>query len=285
MSKHTIAIASGKGGTGKTTISVSMALALAQSGESVSFKDADVEEPNAHLFLDVDLKKKSDVSVLIPEIDEAKCDGCAECQKACAFNAITVMGSLPLVFTELCHGCGACTLVCPQKAITEVPKIIGRLDSAKVDEMSFSRGILNVGEAMSSPIIAKLREENGTDADWTIIDAPPGTSCPVINSSRNVDYLILVTEPTPFGLNDLELAVGMARALELPHGVIINRANLGDREVYDYCTREQIPILLEIPFDRKIAEGYAKGQTLIVSQPEWSEKLVELAFDLVGGRS
>ncbi len=279
MNRKTIAIASGKGGTGKTTVSVALALALAERGEEVTLLDADVEEPNDHIFLNVEPPHFEDVGIPTPELIEDLCDGCGDCRTACAFNAITVMGGKALIFNELCHGCGACSLACPPKALREVDRPVGTIDRMEVRGLTFLRGMLKIGEAMGTPIVHRLRKHEA-QTGWTIIDAPPGTSCPVIASSRKADALILVTEPTPFGLNDLKLAVGMARALELTFGVIVNRSDLGDREVYAYCENENIPILLEIPFDRHIAEVYARGGTLLEARPDLGEKLVEVAKNL-----
>ena len=212
MNRTTIAIASGKGGTGKTTLSVALALALSRQGEKVRLIDADAEEPNDHLFLDVEPQDPEEITIPVPTVHEDLCKGHGRCREVCRFNAIAIMDSKPLIFPELCHGCGACSLACPEKAIEEKPKVVGWVESAPTSGFEFLQGRLKIGEPMVVPVIAELRAREAKEG-WTIIDAPPGTSCPVIESSRGVDHLFLVTEPTPFGLNDLELAVGMARAL------------------------------------------------------------------------
>lgn len=273
MSKSfTIAIASGKGGTGKTTLAVSMALSLARRGESVALLDADVEAPNAHLFLKAAPEAAIEVTRPVPQVDEALCTGCGRCREVCAFHAIVMIGGKPLVFPELCHGCGACKMDCPTHAIGEVPSLVGWLESAETDGLAFMQGRLKVGEAKAPPLIRALKKQ-APERGWTILDAPPGTSCPVISAVRDADFVLLVTEPTPFGLNDLKLAVGLVRALALPFGVVVNRAGYGDRAVYEWCEEQAIPILLEIPFSKKIASAYAHGGTLLDADPSWDEAM------------
>ncbi len=277
----TIAVASGKGGTGKTTLALAMALSLANSGEAVALLDADVEAPNAHLFLKTEPGQALEATLSVPQINETRCTGCGKCREACAFNAIVMICGKPLVFGELCHGCGGCRLVCPESAIEEVPRTTGWLESAETNGLSFMRGRLKVGEAKSPPLIRTLLK-NAPQRDWIIIDSPPGTSCPVIAAVRRADFVLLVTEPTPFGLNDLKLAVGMVRAVGLPFGVIVNRAGLGDREVQAWCRKENIPIMMEIPFSRDIARTYAGGGTLLDADPDKMKVFVELALSLAG---
>lgn len=263
-----ISVASGKGGTGKTTVSTNMALAL---GTEVTFLDCDVEEPNAHLFLKPTIKKCQTVTTPIPLVDEAKCTSCKKCSEICRFNAIAVVGKKVLVFQELCHSCGGCMVVCPEGAITETGRELGEVESGKRDAINFVHGKMRIGEAMSPPLIMKVRESSSKD-HLTIIDAPPGTSCPVITAMNHTDYVLLVTEPTPFGLHDLKLAVEAVKLLGIPAGLVINRSDIGDREVYAYAEQEQLPILLEIPFDRKIAETYSCGKCIIEEMPEWAGK-------------
>lgn len=277
--EFTIAVASGKGGTGKTTIAVALALALAEEGEQVTLLDTDVEAPNAHLFLGVDLAFEKEARSSVPEVDMDACTACGICRDVCEYNAIAILAEKPLVFAELCHACGSCMLHCPEKAITEVPKTIGWIEKAQKDNLAFRRGKLKVGEVQSVSVIEAVRAMKAASG-WTIIDAPPGSSCPVIAAVNDVDYLMLVTEPTPFGLNDLELAVELSRALKLPCGVIVNRADMGTKQVHDYCKAEGVPILLEIPFDRRFAEVYSKGGTLKEALPEMAAQLCNIAHDI-----
>ncbi|MBT8406393.1 MAG: ATP-binding protein [Deltaproteobacteria bacterium] len=267
-----IAVASGKGGTGKTTIATNLAKSI---GDGAQLIDCDVEEPNSHLFLNPRIERSEEVYLPNPKVDLSKCTYCGECAKICRFSAIVVIKENVLTFPELCHGCGGCSLVCPEEAISEIPKAIGILEQGKSDSLGFIHGRLEVGEAMSSPLIKAARsraEKNGV----VIIDAPPGTSCPVIAAVKGSDFCILVTEPTPFGLNDLELAVEVVRELGIPSGVVINRSDIGDLEVNKYCQSASIPILLEIPEDRYIAEAYSRGIMIIDVIPEYKERFQEL---------
>ncbi len=259
-----VAVASGKGGTGKTTVSVN--LALAAEGP-VRLLDCDVEEPNAHLFLKTGDKKERVVSILVPEIDEARCDGCAKCARACAFNALVSFGTVPVFAPEMCHGCGVCARACPQKAIHEVEKRIGVVENSRAGMIELVQGRLDIGVALAPPLIRAVKKE--AVGDLVIMDAPPGTSCPVIATLRDADFVVLVTEPTPFGLNDLKLAIGAVRELGLPMGVVINRACAKDTFVRPYLEAEGIRILAEIPDDRRIAEAYATGVPIIEALPEY----------------
>jgi MinD superfamily P-loop ATPase len=276
-----ISVASGKGGTGKTTVAVNLALAL-QPDHSVQFLDCDVEEPNAHFFLKPRIEESREVFTPIPEIDDSLCTYCGRCAEVCAYNALAVVKGAVLVFSELCHGCGGCSLLCPEKAIREVGKRIGVVESGRAGEMAFLQGRLDIGQAMSPPLIRALKKR--LDAARTvIIDAPPGTSCPVIESVKRSDFCLLVTEPTPFGLHDLELAAATAKEMGIPCGVVINRLSLGDEDgkVRDFCAAEEIPVLMTIPFDRKIAEAYSRGQTILEAFPAYREKFLEL-FEKIG---
>ena len=254
-----IAVASGKGGTGKTTIATNLAKCLGRQAQLI---DCDVEEPNAHLFLKPLIERVTEVTVPVPEVNQSRCTFCGECGKICAFSAIVVIGRQVLTFPELCHGCGGCSLVCPEGAVREIPRLIGVIEEGSCGVLQFADGRLRVGEAMSPPLIKAARAK-ANPARTVIVDAPPGTSCPVIASIKDADYCVLVTEPTPFGINDLRLAVAVVRSLGIPHGVVANRADLGNGELQALCRRESIPILLEIPEDRKIAEAYSRGEMIL----------------------
>jgi len=260
-----LAIASGKGGTGKTTVSVNLARVF---GPDVQLLDCDVEEPNDHLFLKGTPRGEELVTIPVPLVDESLCDGCGECGRFCEYHAIVSFGTAALVFPEMCHGCGGCAKVCPKKAIRETGQRIGVVGTLESGNVTLIRGRLDVGVAMSPPLIraVKARLKNGSPA---ILDAPPGTSCPVIATLRGADLVLLVTEPTPFGLHDLRLAVAMVRELRIPFGVVINRVGIGDDRVHLFCGEEGIPILLEIPDDRRIAEAYSRGELIIEALPEY----------------
>lgn len=260
-----IAIASGKGGTGKTTVSVNLARTM---GVPVQLIDCDVEEPNAHLFLKGNKVKEEIVTIPVPQVDEALCDGCGECSKFCEYHAIVTFGTAPLIFPEMCHGCGGCARVCPKKAITEVGRRIGVVETRRSENITLIGGRLDVGVAMAPPLIRAVKERLQKNLP-AILDAPPGTSCPVIAAIRDTDLVLLVTEPTPFGLNDLSLAVDMVRELHIPFGVIVNRMGSGDERVQIFCQKEGIPILLEIPDDRRIAETYSRGILMVEALPEY----------------
>jgi len=319
-----LAVASGKGGTGKTTVAVSMALSL-EAAEPL-YIDCDVEEPNAALFLRPTLAERREVGQYIPEVNADLCVHCGRCAEVCRFHAIAVIGQDVLVFPELCHGCGSCTRNCPTGAISEILHVMGALERGPAGPITFAQGILNVGEAMAVPVIRQLKRWAGTDDEGTaptglseggsrdgsdgggdvrgssvgpgrpgsrpgraggrpgraggrpvILDAPPGTSCPVVETLRGADAVLLVTEPTPFGLHDLRIAVQVARdELELPVAVIINRDGVGDAEVEAFCAAEDIPILLRIPLRRDIAEGIAAGQALVEIDPAYRSRFVEV---------
>lgn len=275
-----IAVASGKGGTGKTTVAVNLALSITvdQSVNSANplFLDCDVEEPNAHLFLNPTIERREEVGVLIPEVDYGRCTFCARCGEVCAYHAIAVVKQQVLIFSELCHGCGSCTLNCPEEAIHEVLNVTGVIEEGQAGSINFAHGILNIGEAMAVPVIRQLKKRIG-ESSVVILDASPGASCPVVETMRGADFVLMVTEPTPFGLHDLRLAVEVARdELGLPVGVVINRDGVGDRGVEDYCAAEGIPILMRIPLDRRIAEAYSEGVTMVEAWPEYRERFVEL---------
>ncbi|MBU0717226.1 MAG: ATP-binding protein [Planctomycetes bacterium] len=264
-----IAIASGKGGTGKTTVATNLAHVAARNGQSVAYLDCDVEEPNGRIFLKPEITHREPVSILVPQIDEAKCTLCGKCAEICQYNAIAFLGKKVLVFPELCHSCGGCSLVCSDGAITEVPREVGLLETGRAGPIWFVQGTLNIGEAKSPPVIRAVKAA-APEVNLAIIDAPPGTSCPVIESLRGCNSVVLVTEPTPFGLNDLKLAVEMVRALEVPFAVVINCAGIGDLAVQEYCSREGIKVLAEIRDDRRIAEAYSRGELVCEALPEYA---------------
>jgi len=288
-----ISVASGKGGTGKTTIAVNLALALAKDEEkNVQFLDCDVEEPNAHLFLEPVITNSESVEIPVPKINDKKCNYCGRCAEVCVFNAIAVTKNKVLVFPGLCHGCGACTLFCPEKAITEEGNEVGVLEEGKAGSINFTHGRLNIGEPMAPPIIRKIKkkikkdgikEKNNDIINYqiTLIDAPPGTSCPVIESIKDSDYTILVTEPTPFGLHDLILAVEVLQKLKIPYGVVLNKCDIGDHKVEEYCKKNDIPLLLSIPLDRKIAVAYSKGIPIVKINSFYEQKFIQLFKKIV----
>ena len=273
-----ISIASGKGGTGKTTVATNLAVSL---GDGVQLLDCDVEEPNAHLFIQPTFEKTLTITTPVPEVDEQKCTHCGKCAEICQYKAIVVIGETVLSFHELCHSCGGCMAVCPEKAITEKGRELGMVQTGHHNGLEFVHGILRVGEAMSPPLIRKVRSYSLPDR-LTIIDAPPGTSCPVIASLKGADYVLLVTEPTPFGLHDLKLTVEAVKLLGMPCGLVINRSDMGDDKVKAYAKEEGLPILMEIPFDRRIAEAYSRGEMLVEVMPEWKEKFVQLSERIRG---
>lgn len=266
-----ISIASGKGGTGKTTV----ATALAQAIGNVQFLDCDVEEPNAHLFLKPEREHIETIYVSVPEFDRNLCNYCGECGKICQFSAIVSVKKSVLLFPQLCHSCGGCVRVCPSGALKEVNRETGVIESGRSGNIEFHHGILNIGEAKSPPLIKELKKKIKNNAT-VIIDCPPGTSCPVVASLKDTDYILLVTEPTPFGLNDLKLAVHLVRSLDIPFSVLINRADTGDNKVKEYCMSENIDVSMEIRDDRRVAEGYSRGDTLLETLPELKTEFINL---------
>jgi len=273
-----ISVASGKGGTGKTLVATSLALSL-QNRKPVQFLDCDVEEPDAHIFLKPSLNHKQVVSIPIPRVDEKKCTHCGRCAEVCAYNAIAVIGEKVLIFPELCHGCGACSYLCPEGALSELNREVGVLEAGQSKGIQFIHGKLAVGEAMAVPVIREVKKHINRER-LAIIDVSPGTSCPVVEAVRDSDFCLLVTEPTPFGLNDLALAIDMLNKLSIPSGVVINRDGAGDSKVEEYCHKEGIPILLRIPLNIEIAQLYSKGITLVEGMPQWQEAFIKLYNDI-----
>jgi len=278
-----LAIASGKGGTGKTTVATNLAWLAARDGRSVAYLDCDVEEPNGHLFLKPRIDSSRPIGRLHPLVDESKCNHCGLCGEICRFSAIICLGEQVLVYPELCHACGGCALVCRPGAIAEAMRETGKLELGAAGAVRFVHGVLNVGEAMSTPLIRQVKGA-APIADLVIIDSPPGTACPVIESVRGADFVLLVTEPTPFGLNDLKLAVEMVRAMKLAFGVVVNRAGSGDLETQEYCLRQGIEILAEIPDDRRVAEAYSRGGLACETVPEFRARLEGLLVRLCEGQ-
>ncbi len=274
-----IAVASGKGGTGKTTIAVSLAQYLSKKKEiPVLISDADVEAPNAHLFLNPDFSEEKAVEQNVPQVDQDLCNGCGICADVCQFNAIVLLKDKPKVFPSLCHGCGSCTRQCPEGAIEEIPRAIGRLDRGfSRAGLQLRQGLLNEGEPMAVPVIAALKKwQKDPSPGVEIVDSPPGASCPVVEAVRGADYVLLVTEPTPFGLHDLKQALQVTRELGIEAGVIINRAGIGEEDIHGFCQENGVPVVLEIPLDRKIGEGLARGKGLLDIDPQYQDQFAVL---------
>jgi MinD superfamily P-loop ATPase len=270
-----IAIASGKGGTGKTTIATNLACSIARMDQAVQYLDCDVEEPNGHIFLKPEITEAQKITIGVPEVDTGLCNGCGKCGQLCQYSAIICLKDKPLVFEQLCHSCGGCMLVCPTGAIKEKQIEIGFVDVGTASDVKFGQGRLKIGDVRSPALIKKVKE-NAANNGTVIIDVPPGTSCPVVEAVKGADFVLLVTEPTPFGLNDLELAVGMVRQLKLPFAVAINRSDIGDDRVVRYCKEQDIEILIEIPNDRLVAEAYSQGIKIIDALPGYEEKFLQL---------
>jgi len=266
-----ISIASGKGGTGKTTIATSLALAVS----NIQFIDCDVEEPNSRIFLKPTIENSQEVNILFPEVDIESCTFCGKCAEFCQFNAISVLEDNVLIFKELCHYCGGCKIVCPNDAISESKRSIGKIEMGNLNGIEFIDGALTVSYPTPTPVIKQMKSYISKELD-TIIDSPPGTACPMVESVENSDFCILVTEPTPFGLNDLKLAIDVAEKMNIRYGVIINQSDIGDNKVKEFCSKKGIEILLEIPYSRKIAEGYSRGENLISVIPEYESKFKNL---------
>ena len=272
--KHVIVVMSGKGGTGKTTVAVNLALS-AIDNEKVCLADCDVEEPNDNLFLNLPVKKISDVCLMVPEINISKCDHCGKCSDFCRYSAIAILPKNHLIFEELCHGCGGCSIVCPKGAISEKPKKIGEMRRAEKGNLEFYEGVLDIGQPMAPPVIREIKRR--LDAHkLTILDAAPGAACATMETLKGSNYCILVTEPTPFGLHDLKVAVQAVRKLGIPFGIVLNMDGIGNDAVEKYCTFEKIPVLLKIPYDRKIAELYSKGIPFIEKMPEFKKEFLRM---------
>jgi MinD superfamily P-loop ATPase len=291
-----IAVASGKGGTGKTTVATSLALSLVRGTDPESrvllppfFLDCDVEAPNAHLFLKPHFDRRKAVGILIPQVDKEKCTYCGTCAEVCQYHAIAILGKKTLVFPQLCHGCGSCTLMCPEGAISENLNEIGMLEGGITPAgIEFARGVLDVGEPMAVPVIRQLKRwANHKPEQVVIVDASPGTSCPVVEALRGADFVLLVTEPTPFGLHDLKLAVELSRELHIPAGVVLNRCERNSPDgrygtmLEAYCKEHELPVLMRIPFEREIAEGIAQGKSLVDIRPEIEGQFKQLFLRII----
>jgi MinD superfamily P-loop ATPase len=272
-----ISIASGKGGTGKTLVATSLAVSLASQAEKqITIADCDVEEPNAYLFFpERTLLERKECRVPIPVIDEAKCTHCGKCADFCAYHAMAVLPQTVLLFPELCHGCGGCTIICPEKAVSETSRSVGEIFRARSDGLQIIWGELLVGEARTTPLIKAVKD--GAGDGMVIVDCPPGTSCSLVESVRGTDFCLLVTEPTPFGLYDLDIALKVLDKMNIPCGVLVNKSGMGDRKVYEYLERRNIPLLMEIPLDRKIAELYSRGEIFAEKMPEWKAEFAGMA--------
>jgi len=257
-----IAIASGKGGTGKTTIATNLACTISHIGKTVQYLDCDVEEPNGHIFLKPDIEETQSITIDVPQVDSELCNGCGKCGQICQYSAIITMKEIVMTFDRLCHSCGGCMLVCPTDAITEKPREIGFVDIGMSNGVKFAQGRLKISDIHTPPLIKKTKAY-AIEEGIVIIDAPPGTSCPVIEAVKDADFVLLVTEPTPFGLNDLKLAVSMTRELKIPFAVAVNRYGIGDGQVEKYCKSENIEIAMKLADDRRIAEAYSTGQMVI----------------------
>ncbi|MEW6567635.1 MAG: ATP-binding protein [Chloroflexota bacterium] len=285
-----IAVASGKGGTGKTTVATSLALSLARTSDGRTpplLLDCDVENPNAHIYLNPSIVRQSKVTISIPAVDPARCSRCGRCVEVCQYHALALVGKELMVFPQLCHGCGSCVRQCPDGALSEIAHPIGMLEAGPArGGVRFARGVLQIGEPMAAPVIRALKGWSTPEAGQVVIlDAPPGSSCPVVEVVRGADFLLLVTEPTPFGLHDLRLAVELGRQLGMPSGVVLNRDGIGDDGVEGFCQDQALPILMRIPFERAIAQGTARGRTLIDIHSEYTSRfrdMVEQMRDVTG---
>jgi MinD superfamily P-loop ATPase len=282
-----ITIASGKGGTGKTTVAVNLAWTLAQSGRTVSLLDCDVEEPNDHLFLNPEFTNSEPVTVPKPVLNQDRCTGCGRCAEICAYNAIAVIKGNVLIFPELCHACGACSLLCPEQALREEPFPIGTVEfgifrgSSGERSFTFSHGVLNVGESIAPKVIQAVkntapRETTRGGERITLIDASPGTACPVVQSLKDSDACILVTEATPFGLHDLKLALALSLQMRIPTGIVINRSGGDDSLIDTYARSQSVPVIGRIPFRREYAERYSRGEILARGDSHLQEQLLEI---------
>jgi MinD superfamily P-loop ATPase len=271
-----VAVASGKGGTGKTTVAVNLAQVVSESGRKVQYLDCDVEEPNGHIFLRPEITAKRQVTVNVPQVDQEKCTDCGQCGEICRYGAILCIKEKVLIFEQLCHSCGGCVRVCPEGAITGKSLEIGEIECGKAGRIDFVSGKLNIGNVRTPALIREVKKH--IRQDWlAILDVPPGTSCPVVEAVKDADFVLLVTEPTPFGLHDLKLAVELVRKLSLPFAVAINRDGIGNRDVDKYCRAQKIDIAFRLPDDRRIAEAYSSGRMIVQELPQYRNCFLGLA--------
>ncbi len=271
-----ISVAAGKGGTGKTLIAVNLALSLHRSGIQTTLVDCDVEEPNAHLFLKPEISRREKVTVPIPKIDLDRCERCGECSSFCPFGALATTPTSLLIFEELCHGCGGCALVCPRDAISEEERVLGMLEEGNTGEgMGVIRGILDIGEPKASIVISAAKERMRSD-EVNVVDCGPGTGCAVMTAVHGSHLCVMVTEPTPFGLHDLQMAVEMTETLGVPSLVVLNKDVPGDTLARKFCEKRGLEIALSIPFSRDIARLNARGVNLVDVDKEWMDKFLSL---------
>jgi MinD superfamily P-loop ATPase len=280
-----VAVASGKGGTGKTTIATNLARVASQTGRTVQYIDCDVEEPNGHIFMSPEIRERREVTVDVPRVDLDKCTGCGRCGQICQYGAIVAINDQVLTFDKLCHSCGGCWRVCPVEAIVPEPIPIGAIERGSSQDVDFVSGRLEIGHVTTPALIRAVKKEIASDG-LTILDVPPGTSCPVVTALNGVDCVLLVTEPTPFGLNDLVLAVELAREMRLPFAVAINRDGIGDDRIDRYCLEEDIDIVVRLPDDRRVAELYSEGRMIAEGLPEMNAHFCRLLahVDLAGAQ-
>jgi len=263
-----VAVASGKGGTGKTTIAVNLALVVCESGRKVQYLDCDVEEPNGHIFLRPEITAKRQVIVNVPQVDLEKCTACGLCGEICQYGAILCIKENVLVFEQLCHSCCGCIRICPEGAITAKSLEIGSIECGNAGNIDFVNGKLKIGNVRTPALIREVKKH--IRQDWlTILDVPPGISCPVVEAVKDADFVLLVTEPTPFGLHDLKLAVDLVRRMNLPFAVVINRCDIGNQQVEQYCKAEGLDVIAKLPDDRRIAEAYSSGRMIVQELPEY----------------
>lgn len=276
-----IAVASGKGGTGKTTIATNLAVALHSEGHEVQYADCDVEAPNGHIFMKPRITETIAVTMPAPRLDPEKCTHCEQCGEVCQFSAVVCIKDKVLFFRDLCHGCGACALICPTGAITEEPRDVGVVEIGECDGPTFIHGRLKIGEPLSPKVIAAIRERLRPDG-IVVIDAPPGATCPTIEAINHTDHIVLVAEPTPFGLHDLKIACEVTRTLGIPFSIAVNRADIGDDRVIRFAEEKGVPIVLEMPHDRRVAEAYSGGELIVKALPEYRETFLGM-FEKIAG--